>query len=235
MDVYVVSSCWWRDGATVIGAAVERRGAEAIADRAETDDHRLASWAPWKEEVLPINGQTWRRDALMADGTTHSSLYQEIVCVPLAGVVDTGDVSPGLAAAIREEAMMRPVFYPTGTQGYLDRIVTDPPAVVAPPVTRDRMVEVMEWVSAMPKPPGRLRVGKGEAWNWMQRAIDNAARRPAGPSLPDSIAARIMGIDIVLDPELPPNMMKLGPRTYAVDGDRVFAIDEILAAYLSPS
>jgi hypothetical protein len=85
MNIYVVSSCWWRDGATVIGAAVERADAERIAERAETDDHRLASWAPWKEEVSPSEGFcTWHRDALMADGTTHASLYQEIVCVPLA-------------------------------------------------------------------------------------------------------------------------------------------------------
>lgn len=87
--MYVVSSCWWRDGATVIGAAIDRAGAEQIADRHDEDDSRLAAWAPWKEDVNPAEGScAWRRDALLADGTVHPSLYQEIVCVPLAGPVD---------------------------------------------------------------------------------------------------------------------------------------------------
>lgn len=89
MNIYVVSSCWWRDGATVIGAGATREDAEGIAERSDIDDHRLAGWAPWKEDVSPAEGScTWRRDALMSDGTTHASLYQEIVCVPLAGYIE---------------------------------------------------------------------------------------------------------------------------------------------------
>lgn len=87
MDVYVVSDCWWRDGASVIGASTDRAGAEEIADRRDRYDDPVAPWAPWKEDRSSAERvvAVWRRDALLADGTIHPSLYQEIVCVPLAG------------------------------------------------------------------------------------------------------------------------------------------------------
>lgn len=82
MDIYVVSNVWWRDGATVIGAGASKQDAESIADRRDGAEP-VAGWAPWKPDA---DGQpVTRRDALMFDGTTHASLYQEIVCVPLAG------------------------------------------------------------------------------------------------------------------------------------------------------
>lgn len=94
--MYVVSSCWYRNGSTVIGAAMDRAGAKEIADRHDEDDSRLASWSPWKEEVSPAEGSgTWHRDALLADGTIHPSLYQEIVCVPLAGSIGDLTSPPG--------------------------------------------------------------------------------------------------------------------------------------------
>lgn len=94
-NVYVVSNCWWRDGATVIGAATDRAGAEQIADR--TGDSAPGGWSPWREAVEPQGSCTWSRDALNADGTRHASLYQEIVCVPLAGaaVALEPECSPG--------------------------------------------------------------------------------------------------------------------------------------------
>jgi hypothetical protein len=89
MNVYVVSSTWYRDGATVIGAATDRAGAEVIADRYDEDDPRIASWTSWTGDAVPVDGRpTWRRDALLADGIVHPSLSQEIVCVPLAGQPD---------------------------------------------------------------------------------------------------------------------------------------------------
>lgn len=94
MNIYVISNCWWHDGSTVIGAATDRAGAEAIGDRYGEDDPPIATWAPWKEDVSPAYGScTWRRDALLADGTIHPSLSQEIVCVPLAG--STAPVTSG--------------------------------------------------------------------------------------------------------------------------------------------
>jgi hypothetical protein len=89
MNVYVVSACWWRDGATVIGAGGDRADAEAIADRYGTDGEGVGGWAAWKEDVSPAEGScTWRRDALRPDGSIHPSLYQEIVVVPLAGFIE---------------------------------------------------------------------------------------------------------------------------------------------------
>jgi hypothetical protein len=85
MNVYVVSEVAWRDGAEVIGAATDRAGARAIADRDLDDDSRVAGWTPWKQDPLSESPPTWRRDAMLADGTMHPSLSQEIVCVPLAG------------------------------------------------------------------------------------------------------------------------------------------------------
>lgn len=87
MNVYVVSLVWWRDGATVIGAGVDRADAETVADRYGLDDHdRVSGWTPWREEVSPSEGSCkWTRDAIGPNGTTHLSLSQEIVVVPLAG------------------------------------------------------------------------------------------------------------------------------------------------------
>lgn len=86
MNVYVISDCEYREGATVIGAAVDRERAEKIADR-PSDDSRVVGWSPWKEDVSPSDGScAWTRDALLADGKIHLSLYQEIVVVPLDGV-----------------------------------------------------------------------------------------------------------------------------------------------------
>jgi hypothetical protein len=82
MNIYVVSTVWHGEGSTVIGAATDRPGAEVIADRS-------GKWAPWREVVDPAEGScTWERLALMPDGVTVDPMAsQEIVCVPLAGMM----------------------------------------------------------------------------------------------------------------------------------------------------
>jgi hypothetical protein len=125
MNIYVVSSCWWRNGATVIGAATDRAGAEVIADRHPEDDSSADKWAPWKEDVSAAEGScTWSRDALLVDGTVHPSLYQEIVCVPLAGselngwrevhFVGTavGDIVAGQLVTVDEKTRVWPLTSP---------------------------------------------------------------------------------------------------------------------------
>lgn len=109
MDVYVVSNCWWRDGATVIGAGAELDDAKEIANRPDPDG--ASSWASWNEDSYRAG--TLRRDALTASGEIHPSLYQEIVRVSLAGMVESGELPAVLAAQVRTEAMMRPVDYAT--------------------------------------------------------------------------------------------------------------------------
>lgn len=88
VNVYVVSDCEYREGATVIGAAVEWDRAAWIADRPRGEGHdRVVGWSPWKEEVNAAEGSCWwLRDGLLADGTIHPSWYQEIVVVPLDGL-----------------------------------------------------------------------------------------------------------------------------------------------------
>lgn len=89
MNVYVVSSCWKDSGATVIGAATDRAGAEQIADRYQDADNPDTRWAPWVEDVDPAEGScTWRRSGIWRDNIVHPSLFQEIVVVPLAGYAE---------------------------------------------------------------------------------------------------------------------------------------------------
>jgi hypothetical protein len=110
MDIYVVSSCWWRDGASVIGAGVRREDAEAIADRHDTSGEGVGSWAPWTEDRHASGLAGWRRDALNADGSVHLSLFQEIVRVPLAGWIGDWPVINPLTEGLAEQvpALMKP-------------------------------------------------------------------------------------------------------------------------------
>lgn len=87
-NIYVISNCWDRDGATVIGAAVELDGAMEIGDPIEHRSGTTAgSWAPWEVHDPDIGERfaRWTRSGLNRDGSPHVSLYQEIVQVPLAG------------------------------------------------------------------------------------------------------------------------------------------------------
>lgn len=224
MDIYVVSDVWWRDGATVIGAGASLADAEAIADRRDRygESPAFGSWDDWvADNDRPGVG---RRDALLTDGTVHPSLSQEIVCVPLAGMVETGVLPPRLAGAVRDAAMRIPVDYEITTQD------PQPPARIG----LDRMQDLMTQLAKAPKPPGRLRVGNGAAWDYVQRALDRMTLYPADKALPGSIVARMMGIDIVLDPDLPPDTMRLGSKVYVISGDRMVAMDEHLLDLMQP-
>jgi hypothetical protein len=60
------------------------------------------------------------------------------------------------------------------------------------------------------------------------------ATYPSKEALPDSIMAQIMGIDVVLDPNLLPNMMKFGDKTYVISGDLLVAIDDAVLDPMKP-
>lgn len=190
MDVYVVSGCWWRDGATVIGAGADLSDAQVIADRYDADDSRVTSWSGWK--ISEEN--RWTRDALTADGV-HPSLYQEIVRVPLAGYAEFP--------------------FPRGED------------------IRERMVKAMNALTGLPPHPGKMRCGSGEVWDWLRRGLDQMATYPSEKALPDSVVAGLAGIDVVLDPDLPPNVIKFATKAYVVGphGDAVYEVGGALRPY----
>lgn len=112
MNIYVISACWWRDGATVIGAGVDLSVAMALGDRNDESDsdydRRITGWSDWSASEPTRAGRftVWRRDALTAEGI-HPSLYQEIVCVPLAGYAERPvmDAGPAPWAQPRHDVM----------------------------------------------------------------------------------------------------------------------------------
>jgi hypothetical protein len=127
MDIYVISNCWYRDGATVIGAGSDLSDAMAIGDRYGSGVVEMVEqgWQGWEPSEPGASGRyaRWRREALTADGGVHPSLSQEIVKVPLAGFTFGGGVPgplktrqgvappPALADAMRAGRVERPVNY----------------------------------------------------------------------------------------------------------------------------
>lgn len=219
MDIYVVSNVWMGNGATVIGAAVDLETVKEIADRQPDQPEMRGRWAPWLES-LKDGSLVCFRSALHADGSLHRHLVQHVVRVPLAGCSEWVMSRLDAFSRIDTEA--------------LDHLNNDRPMDVAPPVTLEQMTEVMRTISAMPKPPGKLRCGNGAAWDWLRRGLDQMATYPAKEALPDSIAAQILGFDVVLDPNLPPNVMKLGNKMFVVNGDSVLSIDEAVLDVMRP-
>lgn len=109
MDIYVVSNVWDREGATVIGAAGDLDTAQQIADRLDGRPEVCDRWAPWITRAGTGRPAVLERSALLPDSTVHPSLYQEVVCVPLAGFIGDwpikGLTTEGPAAAV---ALMKP-------------------------------------------------------------------------------------------------------------------------------
>lgn len=228
--IYVVSSCWWRDGATVIGAAMDRPGAEAIADRYENDpygyddaERRVTAWSPWQAESRTDEPRSWRRDALLSDGTVHTSLYQEIVCVPLATPVDKS------VTAINTPLNLATLFPPMPPPEEARNVVE----MTIKAITSNRAL------GFRPQPED-IRVGVGPAKDFVQREADrllSAIGNP--PSRPWEVNGGLMaGLRIVVDPNIPPNMIRVGGVAYLIDvpteGSMVRIGDEVLNWLTSP-
>ena len=66
----------------------------------------------------------------------------------------------------------------------------------------------------------KVRVGGGEAWEWMSAAIDRECPRRAEQALPYGVAARMYGLDVVLDPNIPGNQIRIGSTVYLIAPDQ---------------
>lgn len=210
MDIYVVLH-FKGNRPTVIGAATDRDGATTIADR-----HAHGAWGPWERQ--PALGRDIRSAASANEDQT-------ITQVPLAGF-DDGALALMLGTEVIPASAVR------RSEGELVNELVMRQAKSAP--TLEQMADVMRTISAMPKPPGRLRCGNGAAWDWLRRGLDQMASYSAEKALPDSIAARVLGIDVVLDPNLPPDVMKLGDKTFVIDGESVLAFDDAALGPMRP-
>ena len=118
ITVYVVSTCWWRDGATVIGAADSLDCAKQIADRLGesqlTGD--AAGWGGWRtdDDEPP---QRWKRDAMTPTGAVHPSLFQEIVTVPFRLSVSLGETVRRSDGSVHVPATIHVDFRSADTTG----------------------------------------------------------------------------------------------------------------------
>jgi hypothetical protein len=115
MNVYVVTLCWLRQGATAIGASRDLEGARAIADRRGPDGPNEPRWGPWYDDMVPT-GQPAKqiRHRVRPDGAVDVHEWQEIVVLPLADAApvlyheQTTDViqpSDRIAHAVRRDVM----------------------------------------------------------------------------------------------------------------------------------
>lgn len=213
-NVYVVSSCWYRVGSTFIGAAMDRTGAEQIADRHDENDSRVATWEPWEADSVTKDPLTWRREALLADGTVHPSLYQEIVCMPLAVPVDKSVTVLNTPLAMASWSMVG--------------LTPDPPFTLSPPMppseeARDVIAMTIKALAdnraiGFRPQPEDVRVGNGPAEAFIRRAADRILAAGNPPDQPWKVDGGLMaGLRIVVDPNIPPNMIRIGEVAYLID------------------
>lgn len=226
MNVYVVSSVW-ADGATVIGAAVDRESAEQIADRAG----RAGEWTPWQERIDPAQRSfMWGRMALLMNGSVHPSLSQEIVVVPLAGMVETGELPAVLRSSVREWAAAQPV-----------EIVTSAPERVSAVPIKTTLGEAVGLVAAARRKTREMnldapdvRIGAGAGHDYFRRVAGSVADLRASP-------ASILGLPIVVDAAMHPDDIRIGSVTYTIGtgvngipaGTMIRVDRDALNAYLS--
>lgn len=199
MDAYVVVE----DG-RILGAGASLEDAQQIADRRGENE-----WLDWSETP-----RGWSRDHRLV-GVGPIGAIQQIVRVPLAGYTETafplGEDTSRLLERDRAEH--------AAVQRYTDLVIglqlqNHPPGPA----------EMRALLSQL-KPGPKLRCGSGEAWRWLERGLDAMASFPAQSPLPTSVAARVCGVDVVLDPNMPPNMIRFGPKLFMVDGAVVREID----------
>jgi hypothetical protein len=220
MDAYVVLH-FKGSRVTVLGAGADEDSAEEIAHR-----HGLGYvWRPWERQ------EDLGRRIRIAMG---SSETQTITKVPLASewpiivmndpeVALTWNGSTDPAADLRgfDSSKLATLGYATDN---LNDKAWSAESKVAPP-TFAQMIELTRKLRPAPMQRDKIRCGSGEAWRWMGRALDGAALYPSETTLPDSVAARVMGIDVVLDPNMPPDMIRFGSKLFMIRGNEMLSLD----------
>lgn len=217
MDVYVALL-----NGVVIGAGADLASAQEIAERNRGSLGYRPDWEPWQHTV---DSDLWSR---RAEGLQ----LQKIVKVPLAGYVEEVPIEQGPFKQAWDGsndpiADMRSAEGESLTKlGYNDLAIGDWRRGEAPPVTMDQLVEITAKMKNPPNHPGPIKAGNGPAWDWLRRGLEQMATYPSGQTLPDSVAARMMGIDVILDPDLPPNVVRFGDRIWVINGDAVYETTE---------
>jgi hypothetical protein len=262
MDVYVVSNVWYREGATVIGAAVDLASAEEIAER--LPPVAGAAWRPWGD--AEVDGKR-TRNALRADGVSAATFYQEIVRVPLAGYIgdwttlqpidETGPALmrevPALVFGTRISEAGRDWIRPRPKEstawaggdpiadlrkthgealaglGYgreveqikqaIDILSWRPPsgqATVTYPWADERHDIISAWRHAIiaRERATTMRVGTGAAKEWLETAMDRLSGGKTYSAA--SAASSLMGLSIMLDPDIPPDNVRVGDMVYVI-------------------
>lgn len=255
MDVYVMLNVW-KGRSIVAGAGASLPDAEVVADRFAGD----YGWTPWHD--LPTPDQRERR-ALWADGSVHPDHTQEIVRVPLAGYIGdrpiVGLTTEGLDTAvpalikprIGEEVRHDPLGILSAVPGPMPsvdprRLWDDPHHDIlsdlrtSPDLARYGGVIDAMWLVASARdgnrelgiPADRIRVGGGAA----KRYFEQAAETMAAPDVPRPVpidGLLLQGLPIVVDPTVPPNVIRIGGVAFVLDfpgpGQMVRLGDETVA------
>jgi hypothetical protein len=201
MDVYVVTM-----NGTVIGAGASLQDAHTIADREAVG---LVRWRPWARDG---GTGSWSRSGAHA--------VQVITCVPLAGgAVPDFPLGPDTLKMMERDRAVHRSFERAG-ELYRDLITTQ--QRYAPPSVQEMIQLIQRAKQAAPINTGPMRAGSGEAWEWLRRGLDQMPVYPSEKALPDSVIAQVIGVDIVLDPGLPTNVLRLGDKVFIIDGDAVY-------------
>lgn len=210
MDVYVALL-----NGVVIGAGADLASAQEIAERNRGSLGYRPDWEPWQHTV---DSDLWSR---RAEGLQ----LQKIVKVPLAGYTEMAYTLMPDTQKLLERDRAR-----SAQHERFDRLVNDL-AVKAmtealPPVTMEQLADIAAKLKELPGHPGPIKAGNGPAWDWLRRGLEQMATYPSDQTLPDSVAARVMGIDVILDPDLPPNVVRFDDRILVINGDTVHETTE---------
>lgn len=211
MDIYVLVE----DG-KVLGAGSDLATAMDIVDR--RDQNAWTTWHPFTD--------SWERKHRRPAGH-RQPVCQQIVRVPLAGATAwDGSSDPLTDMRAFSGERLATIGYARvpladGAEPIINTRMTGEPD----PPSWTQMCELVNRLRPAPMQRDKVRCGSGDAWRWVQRGLDGVAPYPAGQASPDSVAARIWGIDVVLDPNMPPDMIRFGTKVFVINGDVVREID----------
>lgn len=204
--MYVVLNLW-KERASVAGVGADLASAEEIAARIGEP----YSWGRWWSGN-PDSG-TMERRARWADGSPHPDHRQEIVRVPLAGMVDWSSKTRELPPPIADGPWAG--WHPMGATAE---------SSAPPELTVDRLREVVAELHGKRSAIDEVCVGAGPAWEWLKAGLDKLTNYPSDAPMPDSrVAAMIWGVPVRLDPNVPKDEIQMGDTVFIVgsEGGRV--------------